>query len=89
MSTSGGTSVPQTRQLAEDKGQVACPPHHWVIIDRHEDGYHEEHWKCRRCGDAKLVRTPTWAGTSRKMSNTSTWTPEDTILGGEEDVDAA
>jgi len=87
MSLTGMPSVPQTTDLAGGNENVPCPPHYWVIVDRHEDGYHEEQWECRRCGDAKLVRTPTWAGTSRKMSNTSTWTPEDTILGGEEDGD--
>jgi len=88
MSTTGVTALERVRIGSEDNESVSCPPHHWVITEKHEDGYREEYWACRRCGDAKLVRTAAWASPSRKMSNTSTWTPEDTILGGEEDGDA-
>jgi hypothetical protein len=66
---------------------VACPPHHWMITGGYEDGYREERWECRRCGDARFTRTPVWASSSRRMANTSTWTPEDKIIGGDDDAE--
>lgn len=63
----------------------SCPPHHWTIIDRLDDGYREERWTCQKCDDVKIVRTAAWATNGRRMANTSTWTPEDKILGGEEE----
>jgi hypothetical protein len=82
LKTSVASLQQETEALESEGDNVLCPPHHWMIVDRREDGYIEESWECRRCGDLKFVRTPTWATNGRRMSNNSTWTPEDTILGG-------
>lgn len=64
-----------------------CPPHHWTIVTSQEDGIREDRLECQLCGDVRLVRSPVWETTGRRMANTSTWTPEDRILDGEEEGD--
>jgi len=46
--------------MRDTSAPVACPPHHWLIVDA---GAGRQQWTCQRCGarqEHAALAPPTW-----------------------------
>lgn len=67
---------------------LCCPPHHWWIESATASDIGEERWTCHRCGLVKLphrLASPVETG-ELGLSNLSTVTREDLVVGGWEEA---